>query len=122
MTMKTKNKFLLAAGKRLTRKGMAFCCLCLAVALLTACHHKKRQALTGEVYKSGSGYGYKILVQGKTLINQPYIPVVPGETPFCDSLDAAKTCNRVIDNIKHKKSPSVTREDLAVLTIKTNCK
>lgn len=92
----------------------------LLILLLTACSHKK-QALQSAVYNAGTGYGYTITLHNKVVIKQPYIPAYSGNIPFCDSLDAAKVSDLVIKKIKRKQSPTVTKNDLALLKIKTKC-
>lgn len=90
------------------------------VLLLAACSHKK-QILQSAVYNTGTGYGYTVTLNNKIVIKQPYIPAYSGNIPFCDSLDAVKVGNLVIDKIEGKQSPTVTKNDLALLKIKTKC-
>lgn len=92
------------------------------IAVLTAsCHHEGKEALKTKIFKTGNGYGYAIGTAKDTLIKQPFIPAISGNTPFCDSLDALKVSRLVIERIKKEKSPVITKEDLASLNIKTKC-
>jgi hypothetical protein len=95
----------------------------IAVLLLLACscNTKKTNALQSTVYRTGTGFGYSISVKEKLLIKQDFIPGIQGNTAFCDSLDAVKVSNCVLEKIKQKQMPVVTEDDLAALKIKTKC-
>jgi len=95
----------------------------IAVLLLLACscNTKQTNAPQSTVYRAGSGFGYSISIKGKLLIKQDFIPGIEGNTAFCDSLDAVKVSNCVIDKIKHKQMPGITQQELDSLKIKTKC-
>jgi len=65
-----------------------------------------------ELYKSGNGWGYDILVNNKTFIHQPFIPALEGEVPFRDKESARKTAALVVEKLKKHKSPGITREEV----------
>jgi hypothetical protein len=65
-----------------------------------------------EVYKSGPGWGYDILMKDKLYIHQPFIPAIEGQVPFRDKQSAKKTGRLVVKKLKNHKVPSVTREEL----------
>jgi len=94
----------------------------LAITLITvvACH-KKDPALQSNVHRTGNGYGYSITVKNKILIKQDFIPGTEGNNVFCDSLDAAKVANSVLNKLKQKEMPTITPAELKALKIKTKC-
>ena len=92
----------------------------LIFVILTSCKQQE-ESVVAEVYKLKEGYGYKIVLQDKVLINQDCIPVIEGNAPFCDSLDAVKVSKRVIEKIKNKEMPTIHRTDLTMLKIKAKC-
>lgn len=91
------------------------------VVLACACGHKTTPPLQPAVYAVGCGFGYTISNNGKILIKQDAVPGVYGSAAFCDSLDAVKVSNLVVQKIGQKQSPSVTKQDLERLKIKTKC-
>lgn len=93
----------------------------LIVVLACSCRHKKNHSLQADVFAAGGGFGYIISQQGKILIKQENIPAVYGTIPFCDSIDAIKVGNLVVQKIENKQSPAITTQDLARLKIKTKC-
>lgn len=94
--------------------------LLLIFIILTSCK-EPQESLTSEVYKIKNGYGYKIILKDKVIINQNCIPVIQGNNPFCDSLDALKISQIVIKKIKSKEMPTIDTEDLTKLKIKIKC-
>jgi len=111
--MMTKIKSIIPATK-------LYSTIIIIIVLLASCSHKKH-TLQSTVYKTGNGYGYTISMHNKVVIKQPYIPAYSGNIPFCDSLDAANVGNLIVNKIEHKQSPTVTKNDLALLKIKTKC-
>lgn len=94
--------------------------LLLVFIILTSCK-EPRESLTSKVYKVKYGYGYKIILKDKVLINQNCIPAIQGNMPFCDSLDALKISQIVIEKIKKKEMPTIKTQDLMDLKIKIKC-
>jgi hypothetical protein len=68
-----------------------------------------------ELFKSGNGWGYDILVNNKTFIHQPFIPALEGEVPFRDKESAKKTARLVVEKLKNHKSPGITTEELKTI-------
>jgi hypothetical protein len=65
-----------------------------------------------------TGWGYEIIVDGKTFIHQQYIPAVEGYKSFETSEDALKVGNYLVEKMKNKKHPIITVEELKQLNIK----
>lgn len=98
-----------------------FICFTAAAFVLLSCSPGAEPNLQGNVYPAGNGFGYTIKANGKLLIKQSIIPAVEGNHPFCDSIDAAKVCDKVMEKIKQRKAPYITPEELKQLKIKTKC-
>jgi hypothetical protein len=65
------------------------------------------------IYSEEQGWGYQILKNGKTLINQPNIPAVQGNKGFSSKKNAEKTGQFVLSKIqKGQFPPMVTPEEL----------
>lgn len=93
-----------------------------AAVLFAACGKKSEESgLQGSVFPVGSGFGYSITQGGKLLIKQQTIPALSGNLIFCDSTDAQKVCNKVIEKISNRQNPAVTPQELQELKIKTKC-
>lgn len=86
-----------------------------------ACLSCKRDNLELQVYKVDNGYGYEIIHKDRILIKQNSIPSVQGNKKFCDSIDAVKVGNRVIDLLRSNKIPVIKDKDLKKLNIKLKC-
>lgn len=67
---------------------------------------------TVDVYKSGQGWGYDVLVNKNVYIHQPYIPVINGQMPFPDKNSAKKTGRLVANKLRSHKAPALTKEEL----------
>ena len=93
----------------------------IIVVLACSCQDKKTESLQPLVFAAGSGFGYSISIHGKVVIKQVTIPAIEGNMPFCDSLDAAKVSTLVVQKIKAKHAPTVTKQDLKNLKVKTKC-
>jgi hypothetical protein len=70
------------------------------------------------IYSDEQGWGYQILKDGKTLINQPNIPAVQGNKGFSSKENADKTGQFVLSKIyKGQFPPMVTTEELDSLDV-----
>lgn len=75
-------------------------------------------SITDSTYQSGTGWGYKIYVDGKIYIIQPFIPAIPGKNYFKTPGDAQKVATLVIKKIEnHQIPPTVTGTELRQLQI-----
>lgn len=71
-----------------------------------------------EVFQTGDkGYGYRISEGKRTLIVQPFIPVVSGRKSFKTAEDAKGIGQIVLKRIENGENFSVTREDLEELNV-----
>jgi len=72
----------------------------------------KQPVLKLYIFEINKGWGYKINLNNKTIIYQPYIPVVTGEVPFYSKSDAQKAGEIVIEKIRKGEIPNVTKDEL----------
>lgn len=93
----------------------------LAAAFFSGCGNGTKSHLQGTVYPVGTGFGYTISAGKKLLIKQTAIPAISGNHVFCDSTDAQKICDLVLQKLEANKSPHVSKEELNALKIKTKC-
>lgn len=87
---------------------------------VVACSKRDRD-LQSSVHRTANGFGYSITLKDRTLIKQDFIPGTEGNHVFCDSLDAAKVANSVLNKLIQKEMPTITTAELEVLKIKTKC-
>lgn len=94
-------------------------CIVLAILSVKAFQNGNNRMLKIELVAlyNSSGWGYDILVDHKIFIHQEYIPAIAGKKEFLTREDAVKTASLVIEKLKRKKPPTITREDLLALKI-----
>ncbi|GLB51096.1 DUF4907 domain-containing protein [Neptunitalea chrysea] len=74
-----------------------------------------------ECYEIEGEYGYKIYINGEVFINQPFIPSVSGNPPFCSKADASSVATLVRNRLMLKRSYTVTKKDIEKLQISLYC-
>ena len=85
-------------------------CLLLLLTVGLACYRT--------VMKLGeNGYGYRIHEGERTIIVQPFIPVIAGKKPFRAEQDARRVGNLVLERIKAGDEFAVSKADLDNLKI-----
>lgn len=95
-------------------------CLLLLLAVGLACYRTVNPAdcYHLEVMKLGeNGYGYRIHEGERTIIVQPFIPVIAGKKPFRAEQDARRVGNLVLERIKAGDEFAVSKADLDNLKI-----
>lgn len=65
-----------------------------------------------QTYRLGNGWGYRILMNDKVLINQPTIPAIDTLMPFPDEASARKIGSLVRERIANNKEFSITKDDI----------
>jgi hypothetical protein len=71
-----------------------------------------RQRFFATVFPSGNGWGYNVMNGSKTIIHQPFIPCLEGNSPFEDKNSAQKTGNLIVEKLKNKQSPRISKAEL----------
>ena len=101
-------------------------CLLVLPFIVTGCtNHSdakgQMENISYEIISSEYGYGYKIYLNGKLYINQPYIPALPGKAGFVTTDDAEKIAKLASNKIKQGiKPPTITVEELKLAGIIAN--
>ena len=85
--------------------------------LFFAC--SKKDELNLESIKTPTGWGYVIKNNDRIIIKQSIIPVIPSQKSFETEQQALKVGNLVLQKLKDKTSPTITKKDLILLSIKT---
>ena len=67
----------------------------------------------------GDGYGYQILMGGKLIVRQEYIPAIAGKCSFRKSKDAQIVADLVMHKLTRGQEPVVTLSELHELNIVT---
>jgi len=76
-----------------------------------------RELYTVELFRSEDGWGYMIMKDGKVFIYQPYVPAVNGLKTFSDKRSAHAVGNLVIEKLRNKNIPAITRKEMADLGV-----
>lgn len=106
---KVQKNFLFNTAKKLILLSCLF--------VLFAC--TKKQGLVLESIKTTTGWGYVIKNNDKIIIKQSIIPVIANQKSFKSEDEAIKVGTLVLNKLKHKTSPTITKKDLILLSIKT---
>jgi hypothetical protein len=76
-----------------------------------------RQAVKVAAYPADQGWGYKISIKDRIVIDQPFIPVVFGKKGFPDESSAYRAGRIVRMKMLRHKPPALTMEDLLSIGI-----
>ena len=66
-------------------------------------------------FRVEGGWGYRILQGERTAVEQPFIPLLPGKTPFPSRQSARTTGKLVLDRLENGIVPVLTFTDLEKL-------
>ncbi len=98
--------------KMINKRSCLYSALLLVIILSAVIYARRGHFYKVDVFKSGNGWGYDVLIKNKTYVHQPYMPAVEGQVPFNDKQSARKTGRLVVKKNRNHKSPAVTREEL----------
>ena len=70
------------------------------------------QQLKVRTYQVDKGWGYQVLAKDRVIIDQPFIPVIPGRKAFPDKRTASRAGHMVKERMIKKELPALKREDL----------
>jgi len=105
------------------KKKYQFIAVIFLAALLLTVYFTRRNRIQGKIFvvsqaiKTGEGWGYNIVGDGKTYIHQEFIPGISGRHPFKTEGDALLVGNKVIEKISANQLPTITLNDLKILGI-----
>lgn len=90
----------------------------LLIGFLTFFSCNSSQDFSLESIKTPSGWGYVIKNNDKIIIKQSIIPVIQNIKSFESETEALKVGNLVLDKLKQQTSPTITKKDLILLSIR----
>lgn len=90
----------------------------LLIGFLTFFSCNSLQDFSLESIKTPSGWGYVIKNNDKIIIKQSIIPVIQNIKSFESETEALKVGNLVLDKLKQQTSPTITKKDLILLSIR----
>jgi hypothetical protein len=73
---------------------------------------KVEENITVQCYQTEIGWGYRIVVNDKTFINQPFIPVIADHKGFPTKESAEKIGQIIVERLKNHEKPIITVTDL----------
>lgn len=79
----------------------------------------KNEPFKTDSFKTTSGWGYTISFKNKIIIKQSVIPVINDTKSFSTESDALKVANLVAQKLNQNLSPTITKNDLILLKIKS---
>ncbi|WP_158563294.1 DUF4907 domain-containing protein [Chitinophaga silvatica] len=68
-------------------------------------------------FSVNGGWGYKVVVDGRTYIYQDVIPGIQGNQVFKSQEDALKVGQRVVYKLVHHQLPAITEQELIAMQI-----
>jgi hypothetical protein len=63
-------------------------------------------------YKLGSGWGYRIVLKDKVIVEQPFIPRLSGKKEFPSRKSASETGELMLERLKNHQQPVFSVDDL----------
>jgi hypothetical protein len=113
----------MSTTKRSLGKWLAPLLLVLVAAAIFIGYRKQSTTPKGDVFievrsiRSGQGWGYDILTDGKIYIHQEFIPALQGRRPFRTEEGALKVGRKVISKLSLKEIPTITMDELREMGI-----
>lgn len=103
----------------------SICLLVFSIIVAGCTNHSdvknQMENISYEIISSEYGYGYKIYLNGKLYINQPYIPALSGKAGFVTTDDAVKIAKLASNKIKQGIiPPTISVEELKLAGIIAN--
>lgn len=96
-------------------KQLQIVALVLFTTLFIACNKQPNTTLAS--IKTPTGWGYTISHNDKIIIKQSIIPVIDKNVSFRSEKDALKVGQLVIEKLNNNLSPTITKNDLNLLSI-----
>lgn len=97
--------------------GLKVTLFVLTITVFLSC--KRQDIYVVNAYEINNDWGYCILKNDKIIIKQTTIPTMEKSVRFHSKADALKVGNLMLYRIKNRLSPTVTKNDLILLKIKS---
>lgn len=81
----------------------------------------KKGRLEVQTYRYRSGFGYKILLEEKVLIQQNHIPSLETNQSFCSRGQAERVASFVVSKLERGANPAISYSELKELQIIFKC-
>jgi hypothetical protein len=65
-----------------------------------------------KVFRATTGWGYDIVMNGKLIIHQEYIPTINRKKEFLTATQAKETALLVISKLKNNKFPTLSKKEV----------
>jgi hypothetical protein len=101
--------------KMIKKRSYLYFALLLVIILSAVIYTGRGHFYEIDLFKSGNGWGYDVLVKNKPYIHQPYMPAVEGQVPFRSRKSAKKTGRLVIKKIRNHEIPAITAEEIKAI-------
>ncbi|MFI5186766.1 MAG: DUF4907 domain-containing protein [Chitinophagales bacterium] len=72
----------------------------------------QKEIINYKTFHSDSGWGYNIVLNGKLIIHQEYIPAIAEKKGFSKEIEAGETAQLVISKLKNNKSPTLSKTEV----------
>ncbi|MFV0376631.1 MAG: DUF4907 domain-containing protein [Mangrovibacterium sp.] len=103
--------------KKFTRTVVKNIVLLLGISGVIFFSCQPQQIARLETVQTDSGWGYKIIIEGKAYINQPSIPAISGIKSFQSEQDARKVGRLVLKKIGDGQMPTISLHEIDSLKI-----
>jgi hypothetical protein len=105
-------------GNKILGTCLLLCLIAYGLSHLSTFDTSAEGILRSEVIALPNGYGYQIYSGDQVLIRQEFIPAIYGQTPFSSKRDAKAVADLVMEKIKNRSNPQVTKEEMEELKIR----
>jgi len=87
-------------------------CVIIAVAIPFLYKTHEGNKINYKTFRADSGWGYDVVVNGKLLIHQQYIPVVAEKKEFSTEQQAEEAAQLVVSKLKNNKLPTLSKAEV----------
>lgn len=98
----------------ITRHNIIVIAVCVVIAAAIPFLYKSHHGynINYKTFRADSGWGYDIVLNGKLLIHQQYIPVVAEKKEFPTEEQAKEAARLVTDKLKNNKLPTLSKAEV----------
>jgi hypothetical protein len=87
-------------------------CVIIAAAIPFLYRSHPGNKINYKTFRADSGWGYDVVVNGKLLIHQQYIPVVAQKKEFPTEQQAEEAAQLVVSKLKNNKLPTLSKAEV----------
>ena len=86
--------------------------IAIAIPFIYIYRTNAQHSLDYKVFRANSGWGYDIVMNGKLVIHQEYIPAINKKKEFVTATQAKETALLVISKLKNNKFPTLSKREV----------